>query len=321
MKLKVLYSQSEDAMNLKNTIKNKLLLLVKHLNWINSDWEDRSLLIQAKTLMSSISWRNQQDPFDLTSKEFRVFSQWGDDGIIQYLIHILNIENKNFIEFGVGNYYESNTHFLLVNNNWSGFVIDGSQKCMDIVRNNPFFWRYDLSLKTAFINKENINDILLESDFENIGLLHIDLDGNDYWILDSLDMNKYGPDILILEYNSNFGPERSITVPYDPLFSCINAHYSGQYFGASISALDSLAQQKGYYYIGSNSSGNNAYFLKNKFSNIIPPQKIDECFLPAKFRDERNQNGRLLFSSRESSINSIRGLPVFNINTNKIEDF
>jgi hypothetical protein len=308
-------------MKLKSFINNKLRLLIYHLNWLNLDWEDRSLLLKAKALMSSNLWRSREDNFDLTSKEFRVFSQWGDDGIIQYLIRELNIENKNFIEFGVGNYYESNTHFLLVNDNWSGFIIDGSQKCMDIVRDNPFFWRYDLSLKTAFINKENINDLLLESNFEKIGLLHIDLDGNDYWVLDSIDMDKYSPDILILEYNSNFGPDRSITVPYDPLFSCINAHYSGQYFGASISALDNLAKQKGYYFIGSNSAGNNAYFLKNEFLDTIPSKRIDECFIAAKFRDERNQNGELLFSSRQSSISAIRGMPVFNVKTKKIEDF
>ena len=308
-------------MKLKSIIKNKLWLLINHLNWLNFDWEDRSLVLHAKTLMSSNLWRNREDNFDLTSKEFRVFSQWGDDGIIQYLIRELNIENKNFIEFGVGNYYESNTHFLLVNDNWSGFIIDGSQKCMDIVKNNPFFWRYDLNLKTAFIDKENINKLLEYSNFSNIGLLHIDLDGNDYWILDSLDIDKYSPDILILEYNSNFGPDRFITVPYDPLFSCIDAHYSGQYFGASISALDSLARQKGYYFIGSNSAGNNAYFLKNEFLDTIPSKRIDECFITAKFRDERNQNGELLFSSRQSSISAIRGMPVFNVKTKKIEDF
>jgi hypothetical protein len=308
-------------MNLKNVIKKKLRLLINYLNWVNLDWEDKSLLLQAKTLMSSQLWRNREDNFDLTSKEFRVFSQWGDDGIIQYLIRELNIENKTFIEFGVGNYYESNTHFLLVNNNWSGYVIDGSKKCMDTVKNNPFFWRYDLRLKTAFINKDNINNLLLESNFENVGLLHIDLDGNDYWILESIDMDKYSPDILILEYNSNFGPERSITVPYDPLFSCKNAHHSGQYFGASISALSSIAKERGYYFAGSNSSGNNAYFLKNEFQDTIPSKGIDECYVAAKFRDERSQDGELLFSSRKSSINAIRGMPVFNLKAKKIEDF
>lgn len=308
-------------MKLPNKINNILGFLVRYFKSHNLDWEDRSLILQANILMSSTLWRNRGERIDLTSKEFRVFSQWGDDGIIQYLIHELKIKNKFFIEFGVGNYYESNTHFLLVNNNWSGFVIDGSQKSMDTVRNNAFYWRYDLKLKTAFINKDNINNLLLESNFKQIGLLHIDLDGNDYWILKAIDMNKFSPDILILEYNSNFGSDRSITVPYDPLFSCLNAHYSGQYFGASISALSSLANQKGYYLIGCNSAGNNAYFIKNKYKDIFEKRNVDQSFIAGKFRDERNKNGELLFTSRDSCIESIRGLPVFNIETNKIEDF
>ena len=302
-------------------IKNKLRLLMYHLNWISADWEDKSLILQAKIIMSSSVWRFADEKLDLSSKEFRVYSQSGDDGIIQYLIHTLNIENKKFIEFGVGNYFESNTHFLLINNNWSGFVIDSSEKCIDIIKNAPFFWRYDLNLKAAFINKDNINDLLEYSNFSDIGLLHIDLDGNDYWILNSIDMDKYRPDILILEYNSNFGSERQITIPYDPIFSCIDAHFSGQYFGASLPALEHLAVKKGYYFIGCNSAGHNAYFLKNKFESIIKPESINEGFVSAKSRDERNSNGDLLFSSRESCINAIRGMPVFNLQTKNIEEF
>ena len=200
-------------MGLKKSLKKIIKSILQHVNWINADWEDKSLILQAKILMSSDYWIEGGPNLQINSKEFRVYSQWGDDGIIQYLVHKLNIENKKFIEFGVGNYFESNTHFLLVNNNWSGYVIDGSQKCMDIVKDSPFFWRYDLKLKTAFINKDNINNLLSESNFSNIGLLHIDLDGNDYWILNAIDMKKYSPDILILEYNSNFGAERQITIP------------------------------------------------------------------------------------------------------------
>lgn len=308
-------------MFIKNFVKRRLRLLLFRINLHNLDWEDRSLILQAKILMSSDLWRRKEDNFDLTSKEFRVFSQWGDDGIIQYLINQLNIQNKCFIEFGVGNYYESNTHFLLINNNWSGYIIDGSKKNIDEVRTNPFFWRYDLNIKSAFIDTNNINDLLSQSRFENIGLLHIDLDGNDYWIFDAIDIEKYNPDILILEYNSNFGSNRCITIPYDANFSCIEAHYSGQYFGASISAMNSLAVKKGYFLVGTNSAGNNAYFIKNKYSETIPSVSIEDCFNYAKFRDERNQNGELLFTSRESSINAIRGMPVLNLETNQIESF
>ena len=103
-------------MRFKNIIKNKLSMLISYLSRANLDWENPTLLLQAKILMSSKLWRERAGNFDLSAKEFKVFSQWGDDGIIQYLTYVLNIKNKNFIEFGVGSYYESNTHFLLVNN-------------------------------------------------------------------------------------------------------------------------------------------------------------------------------------------------------------
>jgi hypothetical protein len=49
--------------------------------------------------------------------EFKVFSQWGDDGIIQYLIRNAEVDVEKFVEFGVESYSESNTRFLLMNNN------------------------------------------------------------------------------------------------------------------------------------------------------------------------------------------------------------
>src|SRR5215212_2223713 len=55
--------------------------------------------------------------------EFRVFSQFGEDGIIQYLIQNVPIENELFIEFGVQDYRESNTRFLLCNDNWRGLIL------------------------------------------------------------------------------------------------------------------------------------------------------------------------------------------------------
>ena len=58
-----------------------------------------------------------QDKFNLSDNEFSVFSQWGEDGIIQFLLRYVEIPNKIFVEFGVENYIESNTRFLLVNNN------------------------------------------------------------------------------------------------------------------------------------------------------------------------------------------------------------
>ena len=305
---------------MKKLIKKNLKRIINFFQK-NNDFEDKNLILNAKIFMSFNSWKEQGDNFNISSKEFQIYSQFGDDGIIQFLIYKLEIENNRFIEFGVGDYFESNTHFLLINNNWSGFVIDGSETKIDTLRSSEFFWRYDLNSKVAFINKENINDLLLNSNFSDIGLLHIDLDGNDYWILKAIDMDRYNPDILILEYNSNFGPTRAITIPYDPEFSSIDAHYSGQYYGASLSALNSVANEKGYYFIGCNSAGNNAYFIKNNFNSIIQKIDVESGFVSGKFRDGRDADGKLLFSSRQSCIESIKGMPVFNIKNMKIEDF
>ena len=101
----------------------------------------------------------------------------------------------------------------------------------------------------------------------DLGLLHIDLDGNDYWIWKQID--KFAPRILILEYNSVFGSENSWTVPYQADFYRFNAHYSGLYWGASLPALVELSSAKGYDLVGCNSAGNNAYFVR-KDVNTLP---------------------------------------------------
>ena len=64
-------------------------------------------------------------PGPLRAAEFKVFSQWGEDGIIQYLLGKVPVVNELFVEFGVESYSESNTRFLLCNDNWRGIIIDG----------------------------------------------------------------------------------------------------------------------------------------------------------------------------------------------------
>jgi hypothetical protein len=119
----------------------------------------------------------------LKDAEFRVSSQFGDDGIIQYLLHHLRMDTDTFIDFGVENYRESNTRFLLENNNWRGLVIDGSQANIDFIRSEDIYWRHDLTAVCSFITAENINQIFEEHGFTGeIGILSIDIDGNDWHV-------------------------------------------------------------------------------------------------------------------------------------------
>ena len=230
------------------------------------------------------------------------------------------IENEIFIEFGVENYMESNTRFLMMNNNWSGFVMDGSENSMNYLKDQSWYWKYSLTNKAVFIDKNNINELLANTGFSNIGLLHIDLDGNDYHILSEIDLSKLNPSIIIMEYNSVFGKDRPITIPYEEEFDRTNAHYSNLFWGASLSALSYLALKKGYALIGCNLAGVNAYFLKNSLLNDkVKELSIDEAFKVSKFRDSRNKDYSLSYLAGKERIDMIKGLEVINVKTNKKE--
>jgi hypothetical protein len=256
---------------------------------------------------------------NLEEVEFKIFSQWGDDGIIQWLVAHLDFPSHTFIEFGVSNYRESNTRFLLMNNNWSGFVMDGAQSNVNQIVESEYYWKYELSAIAAFINKENVNDLLKSSRMpEDIGILHIDLDGNDYWILKEID--AVSPTVLILEYNSVFGADRAVTVPYDSSFHRTAAHNSNLYFGASLKALYRLAYEKGYAFIGCNSAGNNAYFVKKSALNdTVREVTLEQGYVSSKFRESRNSEGDLTHLSGADRLSAIRGLTVFNTDSGQLE--
>lgn len=204
----------------------------------------------------------------LSEVEFQVFSQFGDDGIIQYLVSKLPIKNKTFIEFGVENYRESNTRFLLVNNAWSGLVMDGSATHIQKIRSEQMYSFYDLRAVQAFITAENINGLIQSAGFHpEVGILSVDIDGNDYWVWKAIDCIK--PSIVITEYNSLFGFEDPFTIPYKPDF-VRGKQTPLNFYGTSLLSACQLAKQKGYFFIGCNSAGNNAYFIHESLRNHCP---------------------------------------------------
>ncbi|MGY3265903.1 hypothetical protein [Lysobacter sp. HA35] len=256
----------------------------------------------------------------LSDAEFRVFSQFGDDGIIQWLVAQLPQLERTFVEFGVEDYSESNTRFLLINNGWHGLVMDRSTRDMARLRSRSWFWRCRLDTRAALITRDNIDALIATwLGHRALGLLHIDIDGNDYWVWQAIECTK--PGIVIMEYNAVFGPERAVTIPYDDGFSRLAAHHSGQYFGTSIRALESLALQKGYTPIGTNSAGNNVYFVRDDLMvDAITRVRSEFCMDPC-FRDSRNANGRLTYATLAEAQSSIRGLPVVNVITGSVEPF
>lgn len=233
----------------------------------------------------------------LIENEFKVYSQWGEDGIIQHLLRHIRVENKCFVEFGVENYTEANTRFLLVNDNWSGLVIDGNEANVAFIKRDPICWQRNLRVECAFITKDNINELLKKHGVSGeIGILSVDIDGNDYWVWEAIDC--VSPAITIVEYNARFGQDRSVTVPYSAGFVRAEAHYSMIYYGASLKALCSLADKKGYAFVGCNSAGNNAFFVRRDLSSDdVPELSIRAGYVRNKFREARDMARNLTYLS------------------------
>lgn len=253
-------------------------------------------------------------PARLGEAEFKVYSQFGDDGIIQYLIHQLAPLPDAFIEFGVEDYRESNTRYLLRRNNWRGLVMDGSHRNIDTIKRDPVYAQHELSAVEAFIDANNINGLIRAARFDRpLGLLSIDIDGNDYWVWRAIDCIE--PVIVVCEYNSLFGWERAVSVPYDPGFERSKKHHSWLYWGCSLASLCHLANEKGYAFVGANSVGINAYFVRRDRLGELPERTAEEGFVLSRYRESRDEHGRLTYATGEERQALIASLPLEDVST------
>lgn len=283
---------------------------------------DREVAVQKMLSGRILSRMNAQNEAailqNLQEAEFKVYSQWGDDGIIDFLVQYLDLEVHKFVEFGVENYREANTRFLLQHRNWKGLVMDGSEKNIETIKSDPISWQYDLSAVCAFIETDNINRLLEKHGFSGqLGILHIDIDGNDYWVWKAIQVAD--PDIVIMEYNAVWGATNPWTVPYKADFFRTQVHFSNLYFGSSLLSLCDLAAEKGYAFVGCNMAGNNAYFVKKSKIKGLKIKDPVADFVDAAFKESRDEKGKLTYLSGSDRLQALKGMPIWNTRTGKMD--
>ncbi len=194
----------------------------------------------------------------INKSEYQVFSQNGEDGIIQEIFNRIGTTNKFFVEFGVEDGLECNSLNLLYKQ-WQGLWIEGSSHFYNLIGNrfSDFIGNGQLKIKNEFITAENIESIFKSVDVPTEpDLLSIDIDYNDYHIWEAI--TNYKPRAVIIEYNSNFRPDTHFVVPYNATRSWDKTSY----FGASLLALQLLGDLKGYSLVGCSFMGNNAVFVR-----------------------------------------------------------
>ena len=257
-----------------------------------------------------IEMRQTADAPSLQAAEFQVFSQWGEDGSIQWLLSRVPVERRFFVEFGVEAYHEANTRFLLTDCGWSGLVIDDDPGQIRIIRQSDYYWYHELRAVASLVSAENINDLLRENGAEgDIGLMSIDIDGMDWHVWKAITATR--PRIVVCEYNHLLGAERAVTVPYDPAFSRREAHFSLCYYGASLPAFVKLANEKGYDLVGCGTSGLNAFFVRRDVRPAcVPAMSAKEAFVPGTFCEYHDEQGQRFRRTRAQMVELVSSLPL-----------
>jgi hypothetical protein len=208
---------------------------------------------------------------NINNFEKRVYSQNGEDGIIEIIFDKIGTTNKYFVEFGVEDGRECNTKNLRENFGWKGLMMDGNGY------NNPL-------IKKEFITAENINHLFKKYNVPiNFDLLSIDIDFNDYYVWRAI--KKYNPRVVLIEYNSSIPYNLSKVVKYEPLRMWDGTNY----FGASIKTLYLLGKSKGYALIACDSNGSNAFFIKKELiKNNFLNKKLKDIYKPPNWGKKMN---------------------------------
>lgn len=211
---------------------------------------------------------------DLWRHEWGIFSQNGEDGVLQSIFHHIGVKHREYVEFGTEDGSECNTRYWREVYNWTGLLMDGSHSNARI------------NLHKEFVTAENINALFtkhaVSRDFD---LLSIDVDFNDFWILSAIDLTKFAPRVLVVEYNSHVPPHEARAVKYNA-----TRYWDGvtDFFGVSMRTLQLWGQRNGYTLVYCESHGVNCFLVRDDALGVGSESEElimdgEELFAPPNF--------------------------------------
>ena len=221
--------------------------------------------------LRELSTRHEQGS-SLTSREYRVYSQNGEDGIIADIVRRVGPSfPRTFVEFGAGSALAGNTVFLADVLGWRGLYIEAAEDDFATLE-----WKYQstpaVTTMRSFVYPDNINQLVTAAGLgDDIGVFSIDVDGNDYYIWKALQVR---PVLVIVEYNGAIALDEALVQPFS------DEPWDGtDYYGASLGALEALGTTLGYTLVYTDLTGTNAFFVRNDaiggFQEVLPaPRRV-----------------------------------------------
>lgn len=269
--------------------------MIKRLMSYLLDVRDRQRIVIALSKGGAMMQARDIDLTQPSTWEFSGFSQNGEDGILDVLRKQLLKQNRYFIEIGAADGIENNTGWLLVAEKYNGLLIEGSSKLVERAMRTVVGYSIGTECHNMFVTKETVSDIKSLAIHYDPDVFSLDIDGNDYHIAKAILDSGFRPKIFVVEYNSVFGPERSMTIEYQENFVFTKAHDTHLYYGVSISGWRKFFEQYNYRFVTVDRNGVNGFF--------VDPECFDNSFLDdvigLDFAENQSQFKKFRVSSDE----------------------
>lgn len=192
----------------------------------------------------------------LSHHEKKVYSQFGEDGIIEEIFKMIGVTNKKYLEFGATATI-NNTENLHKNLGFTGTLWGNSKDNCDYNK-----------IYEEFVTVENIKELLEKYSIDKeLDFLSIDIDSFDFYIWNAIVENGWKPRVVVIEYNGFFGPDDDYVIQYEHYELCKT---NVTYFGASLKSMYLLGRKLGYSLVCCNTHGNNAFFIRDDCVGNVP---------------------------------------------------
>lgn len=238
--------------------------VVSSMPGIQNTQVEQVLMMNQYRLMKKLLSKDEMP--SLNEVGFRVHSEFEEDGILLYIFSLIDTTNKRVVEICAGNGAQCMAANLIVNHGWEGLLFDGDER--NIAESTKFFASHRSTfalppiIKHAWITRENINELIGSADFKGeIDLLSLDIDGNDYYIMEAIDVVK--PRVIICEVQNVIPSDLALTIPYREDFYYKDGKQHEEFRSVSLLAMTKLLNKKGYRLVGGHQYGFNVFFILN----------------------------------------------------------
>ncbi len=225
--------------------------------------EIEARMATAYSRASATAAARKPDPTRPISWEFSGFSQHGEDGIVDYLCGQMAQPNRYFFEIGGADGLQNCSAWLAFARRFSGVMVEGnpdlSRRCVQVLKAAKC---HNILAVNQLVDQDNIASLMKRCPHSAPDVFIIDIDGIDYYIVERVLEMGFLPKLMVVEYNSVFGPEQAVTIPYEPTFSRRAAHESLLYYGVSLAGWRALLEAAGYRFVTVDSNGTNAFFIQ-----------------------------------------------------------